>query len=95
MVIIAYHMYTEILLKNKLWISLNELKLKSKAMIINVSTAHRAIVSAEPLSYTTYSVVEAPKKNEPLTLKHTHFAEPNLRELLLESGSDGTTDFLY
>ena len=88
LVIIAYHLYTEILLKSKLWITLNELKLKSKAMINNVSTAHRAIVSAEPLSYTTHSVVEAPKKNDELTLKQVHFAEPNLRELLLESGSD-------
>ena len=66
LVIIAYHMCTEILLKSRVWTSLNKLiqKLKSKAMIINVSAAHRAIVSAEPLSYTTHSVVEAPCKEE-------------------------------
>jgi hypothetical protein len=62
--------YTEILLKSKLWKILNELKLKSIATIRNVSTVHRAIASAEPLSYTTYySVVEAPEKDEQLRMK--------------------------
>ena len=90
MLVIAYHAYTEIIIKSKLWIALNESLLKSKAMIRDVTTINRAMTSVhEPLSYTT-SVVDAPKKDEP---KHADYGEPNLRELLLESSVDGTTNF--
>ena len=59
-------------------------------MIRDVTTINRAMTSVhEPLSYTT-SVVDAPEKDEP---KHAGYGEPNLRELLLESGVDGTTNF--
>jgi hypothetical protein len=64
--------------------------LKSKATIRNVSIVYRAIAYAEPSSYTTYSVVEAPEKDEQLRLKHENCVEQNLRELLLESSIDGT-----
>ena len=94
LVTIAYHLYTKVLIKSKFWITLNELIRKSKDMIRSVTTVHRAIVSAEPSSYTT-SIVEAPKKDEQLRLKHACYAEPNLKELLLESSVDETTDFLY
>ena len=89
--ITAYHVYTEIIIKSKIWIVLNNLILKSKAMIRDVSTIHRTVTSAQPLSYTT-SVVEAPKREEQMRLD---CAEPNLRELLLESSADGTLNFLY
>ena len=92
--ITAYHVYTEIIIKSKIWIVLNNLILKSKAMIRDVSTIHRTVTSAQPLSYTT-SVVEAPKREEQMRLKHGDCAEPNLRELLLESSADGTLNFLY
>ena len=61
--IIAYHVYTEILTKSRLWVVLNELILKSKAKIRDVANIHRAMTSAQPSSYTT-SVVEAPKKDD-------------------------------
>ena len=97
--VIAYHVYTEIVIKSRLWVVLNELILKSKAMIRDVATIHRAVTAAQPSSYTT-SVVEAPKKDdsEQPKLKYADYAEPNLRELLLESsvdGFDGTANFLY
>jgi hypothetical protein len=57
-------------------------------MIRNASTVHRAIASAAPSSYTTYSVIEAPEKDEQLRLKHAGCVEQNLRELLLESSVD-------
>ena len=90
----AYHVYTEIIIKNKIWIVLNNLILKSKAMIRDVSTIYRTVTSTQPLSYTT-SVVEAPKREEQMRLKHGDCAEPNLRELLLESSADETLNFLY
>ena len=89
--IIAYHVYTEIAIKSKVWIVLNKLIHKSKSMIRDATTIHCTVTSAQPLSYTT-SVVEAPKNDEP---KHADYGEPNLRELLLESSVDGTADFLY
>ena len=90
--VIAYHVFTEIIIKSKVWVVLNEWILKSKAMIRDVATIHRAVTSpAQPLSYTT-SVVEAPKKDES---KHAGYGEPNLRKLLLESSVDGTAKFLY
>ena len=97
--VIAYHAYTEIIIKSRLWVVLNESILKSKAMIRDVATIHHAVTSAQPSSYTT-SVVEAPKKDdsEQSKLKYASYAEPNLRELLLESsvdGFDGTANFLY
>jgi hypothetical protein len=90
----AYHVYSEIIIKSKVWIVLNDLILKSKAMIRDVASIHRTVTSAPPLCYTT-SVVEAPKNDEQLGLKHGGFVEPNLRELLLESSADGTLNFLY
>ena len=97
--IIAYHVYTEILTKSRLWVFLNESILKSKAKIRDVANIHRAMTSAQPSSHTT-SIVEAPTKDdsEQPKLKYDGYAEPNLRELLLESsvdGFDGTANFLY
>ena len=92
-------MYTEIIIKSNLWVALNESILKSKAIIRDVATIYCAMTSAQPSSYTT-SVVVAPKKDdsEQPKLKYAGYAEPNLRELLLESsmdGFDGTANFLY
>ena len=90
LLVIAYHVYTEILIKSRLWVVLNELIVKSKSTIRDVASIHRVVTSAQPLSYTT-SVVEAPIKNdsEQPKLKYAGYAEPNLRELLLESSVDG------
>ena len=91
--VIAYHVYTEVIIKSKIWVVLNEWILKSKFIIRDVATIHRAVTSAQPLSY-TISVVEAPEKDE---RKHdiVCYGEPNLRELLLESSVDGAANFLY
>ena len=43
--IIAYHVYTEIAIKSKVWIVLNELTLKNKAMIRDAASIHRAVTS--------------------------------------------------
>lgn len=65
---------------------LNELILKSKAMIRDIPSIHHAVISepAQPSSYTT-SVVDAPKKDKQSRLKSANNVEVNLRELLLES----------
>ena len=91
MSVIAYHAYTEIIIKSKLWIALNESLRKSKAMIRDVTTINCAMTSVhEPLSYTT-SVVDAPKRDEP---KHAGYGERNLQELLLESSVNGAAGLL-
>ena len=47
----AYHAFTEIITKSKLWVVLNESIVKSKAMIRDVTVIHRAVTSVhEPLS---------------------------------------------
>ena len=86
--VVAYHVYTEIIIKNKFWIDLKKFILKSKTMIWDTATVtvHRQVAAFKSASSYTTSVVEAPQDK----MKHVSSAEMDLRELLLESG-DGPT----
>ena len=88
--IIAYHVYTEILIKNKFCIYFKTLTIRQKAKIQGVATIQRALASdsVEPSSYTT-TMMEAPQ-DELRSNRASNADEVNLREPLLES-VDGTT----
>ena len=86
--IISYHMYTEIILKTKVWRIFEKCIIKPKTVIQSVATIHCAMASVEPSSYTT-TVVEAPQ-DESRSNRASNAEEINLREPLLESAG-GTT----
>ena len=86
--IIAYHAYTEIVIKNKVWIYFKKAIIKQRARIQEAVAINCAVSLLEPSSYTT-TVVEAPR-DEPRSNRSSIVDETNLREPLLES-ADGTT----
>ena len=77
-------MYTEIVIKNNFWTYFK----KQKAVVQGTAVIHRAVASAEPLSYTiATTVVEAPQDK----LRSNRVSNADLREPLLESAAGATS----